>query len=72
MLQNGVAAQKSQQSKNCSTFYYLSFEWTALSLGIRLLPHKMALKEDSTLSGFVAHCKEDSVLVRKDGTLSQL
>ena len=36
-------------------FFRLGFECTALSPGIRLLHRKMALKEDSALSGIVAH-----------------
>ena len=38
-----------------SLFFRLGFERTTRSQGIRLLRRKMALKEDSTLSGIAAH-----------------
>ena len=75
-LQNGVAVQKAPQSFDCDTFCHLGFEHAALSPGVRLLHHKMALK--GALSGIVAHLQrrrctstEYGTLARKDTTLSQ-
>ena len=72
------------QSFDCDTFCCLGFERTALSPGVRLLSSKLALKEDTALSGIAAHLQgrrhnftDYDALVRKmpyfrdDGTLAK-